>query len=289
MSSIADVAAAKILSVDESQSQVVFYRTGTYYVKLPKHVTTFWVDAAGGGGGGGGGSPTGGGGAGGGGGCFCRALPIAMPSFDNTLCLVIGKGGAGGVSGTVTTVGTNGEDTNIYVQDISLLRLSGGFAPSVTASPSIGGKANYSNGTYAYTPPTGSTGNTSGANGEPAVWRDYVKSLVLTGNILSGSTGGNGGSWDGVSTSTGGNGGMSGVSYIASGAMVGSSGGVGYAGGGGGGISYGYNAGTDGTGGLVPTPTSIGEAPTTPGHGGHGGCSNKSGTDGADGFIRIYW
>lgn len=294
--SLADAAAAKILSKDFARSAITLEKPGIYHVDIPKHISIIWVDGCGGGGGGGGGLTGGGAGAGGGGAMACKFFPITLPPECQSLHVVIGAGGNGGIGGPAPTTGTAGAATFIqcnsaistYGVSTFLLNLLGGQNPSSNPTTTTGGQANTANFSWAWGTNAQTAGNIAGNSGQPAAYNN--QNIQPTNNVYSGGSGGNGGGWNG--TGTGGNGGSGGIPFLGAGGIAGGAGNTYGAGGGGGGVSWPISmgmAGGGGIGGPAGITPGAGTEPSIPGAGGNGGATGANGSAGADGFLRILW
>lgn len=254
------------ISAHLNGTKTVFDKPGTYTYTVPKGINTIYVTACGGGGGGGAICSTSkiyNGGGGGGGGAYTVKYPIVVASND-TLTIIVGKGGAGVADTDRDMDGSDGGDTIIKKSGIkNYLTLHGGKGGGTAKSVSEGS-------------------GTAGVGG----------TIDIHGGFTITSYGGNGGN--------GGNGGCytSPTRYATNGSDAFGSGGITYtddtnstkrqrAGGGGG--------GSLGSGGYLTEENSQGDHVPSKGKGAGGGgvgasadgASSRASTDGSDGYVEI--
>lgn len=242
----------------------IFIASGTW--TKPTQGQTIGIIEAWGGGGGGGNFGSGIGGSGGGGGSYNRRT-IILASISNSVTVIVGAGGIGGTTASVSTVGGNSSFGNY-------LNAFAGEGGGVDAGAGGGGPLSAG---ITVTSTVGTNGGAPigflGSN----LWGAGGSSTLGNPNPFGG--GGGGDQADGGGALYGGGGGGGGLGFNSIGgfsAFGGGAGGGNTSGAGGAGIIYGGNGGTAATNGNPGT---------APGGGGGGGVN--LGGNGARGEVRI--
>jgi hypothetical protein len=274
--------------VSTAPGEAVFTTTGTTSWTVPTGVTSVSAVAVGGGAGGMH-APGGGTGSAGGGGALTYANSFSVTPGE-TLNIIVGAGGAGGIYSS-STLPTNGGETSIRRSSTKLIYAGGGTVQALTTRITDFGIGGSGGGTVTNTSYKGGDGAPSettsrGTRGAGLGGHgDEDPAFCVNGTTSPGGGGTNGGGAGGYGVAT----------TVGLGGGCTSSGG----GGGGGGVNlYGTSSGTS----VTPTlnggpggPGNASEAHGQPGgsFGGGGGSADDSATqgggDGGQGAVRIIW
>lgn len=176
-----DLSLGHAVTPEDLTNGETFTAAGTYERAVPAGVTSVTISATAGGGGGGGGvgSDSFNGGGGGGGQAIVGGVYAVTPG--DTIRIIVGAGGVGGV---VSGVGGTGGVTNLLKNGVSFRSLAGGLGGQVRVDPS-GGNGGASGG--------GTAGGSGGFNFGTAGTNSPAGASSSGGLLYSGGGGGEGG------------------------------------------------------------------------------------------------